>query len=148
MKRIISIFILLFLVGNSFAKTADFLGVREVGAAKTGFTNAELVSQAAIRAEGAIGGTGRFAGTTKHTYATTLLKRYQDIYGNRGLVVNKYFNGKFGRGFLDVHDVTNGIIYDFKFGQPFMKASQFSKYSNTFGQPVNIVDRFGSIILR
>jgi hypothetical protein len=35
MKRLISIFILLFLVGNSFAKTADFLGVREVVAAKT-----------------------------------------------------------------------------------------------------------------
>ncbi len=36
MKRLISIFILLFLVGNSFAKTADFLGVREVVAAKEG----------------------------------------------------------------------------------------------------------------
>lgn len=34
MKRLISIFILLFLVGNSFAKTADFLGEREVVAAK------------------------------------------------------------------------------------------------------------------
>ena len=34
MKRLISIFILLFLVGNSFAKTADFYGEREVVAAK------------------------------------------------------------------------------------------------------------------
>ena len=34
MKRLISIFILLFLVGNSFAKTADFFGAREVVAAK------------------------------------------------------------------------------------------------------------------
>jgi len=38
MKRLISIFILLFLVGNSFAKTADFLGVKEVVAAKGGTT--------------------------------------------------------------------------------------------------------------
>jgi hypothetical protein len=36
MKRLISIIILLFLVGNSFAKTADFLGVKEVVAAKGG----------------------------------------------------------------------------------------------------------------
>jgi hypothetical protein len=34
MKRLISIFILLFLVSNSFAKNADFLGVREVVASK------------------------------------------------------------------------------------------------------------------
>lgn len=33
MKRLISIIILLFLVGNSFAKNADFFGVREVVAA-------------------------------------------------------------------------------------------------------------------
>jgi hypothetical protein len=38
MKRLISIIILLFLVGNSFAKTADFLGAREVVAAKGGTT--------------------------------------------------------------------------------------------------------------
>ena len=106
------------------------------------------MSQAAIRAERAVGGTGRFAGTAKHTYATTLLERYQGIYGSRRLEVNKYFNGRFGKGFLDVHDVTNGVIYDFKFGRPFMKASQFKKYSNTFGQSVNIVDRFGNIIPR
>lgn len=36
MKRLISIFILLFLVSNSFAKNADFFGAREVVAAKGG----------------------------------------------------------------------------------------------------------------
>jgi hypothetical protein len=36
MKRLISIIILLFLVGNSFAKNADFFGVREIVAAKGG----------------------------------------------------------------------------------------------------------------
>ena len=36
MKRLISIIILLFLVGNSFAKNVDFLGIREVVAAKGG----------------------------------------------------------------------------------------------------------------
>lgn len=106
------------------------------------------MSQAAIRAERAVGGTGRFAGTAKHTYATTLLERYQGIYGNRGLQVNEFFKGEYGRGFLDVRDVTNGVIYDFKFGNPVMKASQFNKYSNHFELPVNIVDRFGNIIPR
>ncbi|MBK7635491.1 MAG: hypothetical protein IPJ13_15370 [Saprospiraceae bacterium] len=42
MKRLISIFILLFLVGNSFAKNADFFGVREVVAAKT---STKMISQ-------------------------------------------------------------------------------------------------------
>jgi hypothetical protein len=39
MKRLISIIILLFLVGNSFAKNADFFGVREVVAAKGGYSS-------------------------------------------------------------------------------------------------------------
>ncbi|MBK7635497.1 MAG: hypothetical protein IPJ13_15400 [Saprospiraceae bacterium] len=46
MKRLISIFILLFLVGNSFAKNADFFGVREVVAAKTSNLTKTLTQQA------------------------------------------------------------------------------------------------------
>ncbi|WP_293953333.1 MULTISPECIES: hypothetical protein [unclassified Sphingobacterium] len=42
MKKLISIFILLFLVSNSFAKTADFLGVRQVVAAKGVLNTSEI----------------------------------------------------------------------------------------------------------
>ncbi|MEO9850071.1 MAG: RHS repeat-associated core domain-containing protein [Reichenbachiella sp.] len=116
--------------------------------AKKGLTNNQLVTKSATLAEKAVGGTGRFAGTAKHTYATNLLRRYQGIYGNRGLRTNVYFNGRNGRGFLDVLDETNGIIYDWKFGRPFMSNSQFTKYSRHWRLPVNIVDRAGNVIPR
>ncbi|EHQ41711.1 hypothetical protein [Myroides odoratus] len=119
-----------------------------INASKGGYTNAQLVQSAAIRAEAAIGGVGRFAGTAKHTYAGNLLNRYQRLYGDRGLKVNEYFNGRFGKGFLDVHDVDHKIIYDFKFGRPIMRAAQFNKYYNTFGEPIYIVDRYGNLIPR
>jgi hypothetical protein len=44
MKRLISIIILLFLVGNSFATNSDFLDVREVGAAKGGVNAVEQLA--------------------------------------------------------------------------------------------------------
>ena len=140
MKRLISIFILLFLVSNSFAKNADFLGVREVVAAKTGLTNPQLVQKSATLAERAIGGTGSVAGTAKHQYANALLNRYQSIYGSRGLSTNVYFNNGVGnRGFLDVLDRTNGIIYDFKFGNAVMSPAQSNKYFNNFGLPIQVI---------
>ncbi len=109
-------------------------------AAKPALTNAELVQSVATRAENAIGGTGRFAGTAKHTYATNLLERYQSIYGSRGLEVNKFFNNGVGnRGFLDVLDNANGIIYDFKFGNAVMSRAQYTKYWNNFGLPIQII---------
>ena len=109
-------------------------------AAKPALTNAELVQSVATRAENAIGGTGRLAGTAKHTYATNLLERYQSIYGNRGLAVNKFFNNGVGnRGFLDVLDNANGVIYDFKFGNAVMSRAQYTKYWNNFGLPIQII---------
>ena len=42
----------------------------------------------------------------------------------------------------------NSIIYDFKFGQPIMRTSQFTKYSGHWRLPVNIVDGAGKIIPR
>ncbi|MEH3114040.1 hypothetical protein [Pedobacter terrae] len=62
---------------------------------KRGTSDLELVGKAADKAEAAIGGTGRFAGTAKHTYANNLLNRYQRIYGDRGLNFNQYFNNNF-----------------------------------------------------
>ncbi|WP_159292032.1 hypothetical protein, partial [Tenacibaculum maritimum] len=113
-----------------------------------GLTNVQLVSKVAIKAERAIGGTGRFAGTAKHTYATNLLRRYQSVYGNRGLRTNVYFNGRNGRGFLDVLDEASGAIYDWKFGRPLMNNAQFNKYSRHWRLPIYIIDRFGNVISR
>ncbi len=111
---------------------------------KTGLTNAQLVQKAATKAEAAIGGTGRFAGTAKHSYATNLLDRYQSIYGHRGLFPNHSFNnnlilGPGNRGILDVLDKTNGVIYDFKFGKAVMSPAQYNKYYNNFGLPIQVI---------
>jgi hypothetical protein len=135
------------ITGGVFGSIRGFRAARALGrnpwagiAAETGMTNAELVQSAATRAENAIGGTGRFAGTAKHTYATNLLERYQSIYGSRGIEVNKFFNNGVGnRGFLDVLDNTNGIIYDFKFGNAVMSPAQYTKYWNNFGLPIQII---------
>ena len=109
-------------------------------AAKTGLTNPQLVQKSATLAERAIGGTGGVAGTAKHQYANALLNRYQSIYGSRGLSTNVYFNNGVGnRGFLDVLDRTNGIIYDFKFGNAVMSPAQFGKYSRNFGLPIQVI---------
>ena len=108
-------------------------------------TTGELVESAAIRAERAIGGTGRFAGTAKHTYAINLLKRYESRFGSRGLSYNRYFNNNasFGlgnRGYLDVIDRQTMTIYDFKFGNAFMSNSQYLKYSSNFqGYAIQII---------
>lgn len=110
-------------------------------AAKTGMTDLQLVTRAAQKAETAIGGTGRFAGTAKHTYAKNLLSRYQSIYGDRGLSLgSNYFNGPAGKGFLDVVNHNTMMIYDFKFGNAVMSNSQFLKYSNSFpGYGIQII---------
>ena len=56
------------------------------------------------------------------------------IFGDRGLKTNEYFNkGSGKRGYLDVHDTKNNIIYDFKFGKnPHMKQRQINKYMESF----------------
>ena len=48
--------------------------------AKQPLTNEELVQKAAEKAEKAIGGSDKFAGTEKHKYAEKLLERYQGIH--------------------------------------------------------------------
>lgn len=88
-----------------------------------------------------IGGTGRFAGTAKHTYAKNLLSRYQSIYGDRGLSLgSNYFKGPAGKGFLDVVNHNTMTIYDFKFGNAVMSNAQYLKYSNSFpGYSIQII---------
>jgi RHS repeat-associated protein len=118
-------------------RRADFM---ENLAAKEGMTDLQLLTRAAQKAENAIGGTGRFAGTAKHTYANNLLNRYQSIYGNRGLQFNQYFNGSAGKGFLDVVNHQTMTIFDYKFGSAVMSSSQFLKYSNSFpGYAIQII---------
>ena len=124
-------------VANALGK-AIVSSVAEETATK-GLTNAQLVQKAATKAEAAIGGTGRFAGTAKHNYATNLLERYQSIYGSRGMQFKVPFNnGSGNRGFLDVLDNTNGVIYDWKFGYPGMTPAQLNmtpqmlKYQRNF----------------
>ncbi|WP_149240736.1 RHS repeat-associated core domain-containing protein [Dyadobacter sp. 32] len=108
--------------------------------AKAGLTNSQLIQKSATLAERAIGETGGVAGTKKHQYATSLIDRYQSLYGNRGLLTNNYFNnGVNNRGFLDVLDKTNGIIYDFKFGKAVMRPTQFQKYTRNFQLPIQII---------
>jgi RHS repeat-associated protein len=109
-------------------------------AQKLALTNSEIVQKAADYAEKASkGASGPVAGTAKHEYASALIDRYQSIYGNRGLETKSYFNNNaiFGtasgnRGFLDVKDVTNFVIYDFKFGTATMSTAQRTKYTRNF----------------
>ncbi|MGX5687417.1 DUF6443 domain-containing protein [Arcticibacter tournemirensis] len=129
-----------FLIAQAGRKSEFLSRLAEYIAAKTGMTDLQLVTRAAQKAETAIGGTGRFAGTAKHTYANNLLSRYQSIYGNSGLQFNQYFNGPAGRGFLDVVNHRTMTIYDYKFGSAVMGNSQFLKYSNSFpGYGIQII---------
>ena len=79
-------------------------------------TNAQLVSDVAVRAERKIGGTGAVAGVAKHGYADDLLTRYQQIYGDRGLSTEvRYLNGQVwqkGMGLRDTVrlDVVEGPV--------------------------------------
>ena len=104
-----------------------------IKAGKKGLSNADLVQKAANKAEKTIGGVGHVAGTKKHTNAESLIDRYKKMYGDRGLKTNERFdNNAVGRGFLDVHDVNNNVIYDFKFGNAHMSSKQRNKYQTAF----------------
>jgi len=112
-------------------KTEVKTSAKKIGSqAAKELTNEQIVLKAADKANKAIPGVGPVVGTKKHTYAEKLIERYQRRYGDRGLRTNEYFNNGTGnRGFLDVHDVQNNIIYDFKFGKnPKMRQDQIDKY--------------------
>lgn len=85
-------------------------------------SNGNLIQEVATRSENAIGGTGRFAGTDKHSYAKRLLDKYQGIYGDRGLRTettwlnhNQVTYGTKGASRIDVLDVNANRAYDYKF---------------------------------
>jgi hypothetical protein len=94
------------------------------GVPSTNPTNQELLQAIATRAELHVGRPGAVAGTLKHTYAETLLNRYQNIYGYRGLDTEvSYVGGSRvphstpGSARLDVEDTVNNLAYDYKFVQ-------------------------------
>ncbi len=101
-------------------------GVRALG--KVALSNEELIYKAGQKAFENIAGKGGVVGTARHTYAGQLVRRYQSIYGSRGLEVERSFNINGWAGRLDVWDSRNLIIYDWKFGSATMKAAQKAKY--------------------
>jgi hypothetical protein len=102
---------------------ANPLGTRPKGHIRT---NAELIQDIGTRAELRKGGTGARAGTEKHVYSEKLLKRHQDLYGQRGLEMEKrWIDGETwepgdplkGSSRLDVRDGRTNTVYDYKFVQ-------------------------------
>ena len=106
------------------------------GVKSTNPSTPDLLKAIAGRAERKIGGSGGVAGTNKHTYAKTLLDRYQNIYGSRGLQTEVSYSGGFpvkygtsGSARVDVLDLANGVAYDYKFvlRPPGLKPAQINK---------------------
>ena len=102
-------------------------------------TDLELVKRAASFADDYVPFTKNsgVTGTLKHSAANKLLQRYQNIYGDRGLEFNKYFNNnsKYGlgnKGFLDVINFNKKVIYDYKFGGADWRPGQYEKYIRNF----------------
>jgi RHS repeat-associated protein len=94
------------------------------GVPSTNPTNQELLQAIATRAELHVGRPGAVPGTLKHTYAETLLNRYQNIYGYRGLDTEVSYlggsrvpHGTPGSARLDVEDTVSNLAYDYKFVQ-------------------------------
>ena len=98
----------LMVVGAAAAEAPVYMNSAQINAlvptvprlAAAGRTNAQLVEEIATRAEAwglrnglpAAGG-GPVQGTLKHSYAAALLERYQQMFGNRGLLVEKSYIG-------------------------------------------------------
>ena len=66
--------------------------------------------------------------TKKHKYVKELVERYQDLVENRDLKFSLQYreNGKIVY-VLDVKDLKNDIIYDFKFGYSNMTVEQLNQ---------------------
>lgn len=108
-------------------------------------TNHSIVQKAANYAETSVGGQGHVAGTKKHAHAKELVKRYQDIHGDRDLVLetNVDRNGIIIRP--DVVDNKNKMIYDYKFyhhkisPQKFNLSPQMMKYREVLQMPTKVI---------
>ncbi len=107
-------------------------------------TNEQLVKKAFKHADNAVAGKGGVVGTAKHKHAEKYINNFQAKHGNRGLQTEKYFNnGSGNKGFLDVIDAKNNVIYDYKFGNAKMSKKQRQKYTRNFpGHTIEIINRF------
>jgi len=88
------------------------------------FTHTQKLIELAKQADDIIGGKGPVNGTLKHSNAFNTIRN--DWGGEWS--ANQYFNGKYGKGFLDVYNSTTRTIYDFKFGSAIMTSEQAFKY--------------------
>lgn len=107
-------------------KTLSSRGV--LGGLSAPSANGSLVRSIAARAEAwairnALTGSARQIGTAKHAYAMALLRRYQSLFGSRGLVAEvSYLEGErveygtSGSARLDVMDIQTREVWDYKFG--------------------------------
>jgi hypothetical protein len=116
-------------------------------------SNEELIKQAAQRANNNVQSTAnaKLDGARKHVYAEKFIKKYQGIYGNRGLGTEiryeYHMDGKIYRSRLDVLDLFNSKIYDYKFGNAIMSKAQLIKYIKMHpGYQIIIVNKFGQTI--
>ncbi|MGW0131588.1 polymorphic toxin-type HINT domain-containing protein [Streptomyces sp. NPDC003299] len=106
-------------------------------------TTPALIQAIATRAQMRLGGRGAVSGTAKHAYADVLLRRYQGIYGNRGLITEQSYlrgvqvpRGTKGSARPDVFDPTSGIVYDYKFVQnPGQGISKWQADKNALNVP-------------
>jgi hypothetical protein len=99
-------------------------------------TNGQLVQDIGTRADAwatrkGLAGTPQQLGTAKHGYASRLLRRYQSMYGDRGLVVERSFlggsevpYGTSGSVRLDVLDLNTRAVWDYKFGASGLRLAQ------------------------
>ena len=99
----------------------------------------------AFRCNISVGGQGHVAGTKKHAHAKELVKRYQEIHGDRELVLetNVERNGIIIRP--DVVDNKNKMIYDYKLyhhkisPQKFNLSPQMMKYREVLQMPTKVI---------
>jgi hypothetical protein len=102
-------------------------------------TNAQLVEEIATRSRAWVQrkhltGSARELGTRQHKRARDVLDRYQQMFGERGLVTERSFinglevpYGSKGSTRLDVLDTLTGDVWDYKFGVTPMSQGQINR---------------------
>jgi RHS repeat-associated protein len=101
---------------------------------ETNGDHTDYLQKVASDAEDKIGGKGGVSGTLKHSECFRTIES-----SGLDLQPNYYFNDKGLRGFLDVYDPTNQVIYDFKFGNSTMSGAQMTKYFKAFPEVQKII---------
>jgi hypothetical protein len=96
---------------------------------KAALTNEELIIRAGQKAADKYAGqTGMQAGRLKHSYAESLVDRYQNVYGYRGILIEKTFNTVEGATRPDFFIQPSGSVRDLKFGQGTLSPQQKARF--------------------